>query len=98
MPAATNNGTVLEQRDPASRRELTATTIDLGVISSAAALIRIEHELESIDGVRGAVIDVTTGRARVIHVPEHGDAQAFIAAVRRTGFDPERPRARTVRA
>ena len=67
--------------------ECAATTIEVSGISSAAALLDLEHELEAVDGVQGAVIDVTTGRARVIHAPARGNPRAFIAAVRRAGFD-----------
>jgi Cu+-exporting ATPase len=63
------------------------TTISVGGMTCAACVRRVELALEAVEGVKDAVVNLTTARATVIHGPDWAGVEALKQAVSDAGYE-----------
>lgn len=65
----------------------TKTTISVGGMTCAACVRRIENALKGIDGVKDVSVNLTTGRATILHAPDWAGVSAAKKIVEETGYE-----------
>ena len=63
------------------------TTISVGGMTCAACVRRVELALKAVDGVKDAVVNLTTARATVIHGPKWADVEVLKKSVSDAGYE-----------
>ncbi len=66
---------------------LERTTVSVGGMTCSACVRRVENAIRSLDGVKDAVVNLTTARATVLHAPKWAGMDALGRKITETGYE-----------
>src|SRR5438067_13733274 len=64
-------------------------TLDIGGMTCASCVARVERSLKKVPGVAGAAVNLATERATVSYDPMQAGVAELVAAVEKAGYEAE---------
>src|SRR6476659_3816069 len=71
-------------------REAETLTIDVGGMTCASCVARVERAIKKVPGVDGATVNLATEKATVSYDPSQSPVGIILGAIEDAGYEPQR--------